>query len=691
MPSILKLNESVLSKIRSHLALTSLGRISKELIENSIDAGSSEIRIYVDLRSLSIVVTDNGRGIPFEDLKNVGEQYYTSKFRCLEDISNLKTCGFRGEALYSLRCLSNLAIYTSRPGSDRVVRKCFVNNKAYLMECSESDLDAIPFSSEDFSLLKRQSGCVVVATGIFLGTPVRRQCLINSADTKIMKEIKEQIFVSLVNFPDIKVEISYLVSLLDKKRVLVILDCRSFDSKKLKIGHLALKLLGISIEPSLWICSQDSNVKGLVGFQDKLESSFLLYVCQRLILLSSKEISGLTRIVQNTLNKCEAPSMQQRKLATYRLRGSAKIHHLTRKKPFCLLFFDFLISGFDIIGDPSKQILQTPYWSSIENLIRKLFCSLLESNGWLFPIKPNKTSKSSNMLPLKRRFFERSGHELQPEEKSVDSKLRLSIANYDMNYHSDSDDRNECSNISEGTTYDSHIDLSQVSLANGEFEIINQIDKKFILLKFKFWPVLNERQDCLLLIIDQHACDERIRVEQFLEEFMIKVIDPASSLSIAIPYELYINLSTEEAALFLTYQKTLGSLGIEFLQPSQETIRITHLPRLLFTKGLDSSLMKTSLLEYLQELELKTKKCDFTEIQRDKAFFSYVNLPNIIIDLIKSRACRSAIMFGCTLSYNEIDMMVRNLFKCHFPFICAHGRPSVVPLADLNFFNNRIT
>jgi DNA mismatch repair protein MLH3 len=57
--------------------------------------------------------------------------------------------------------------------------------------------------------------------------------------------------------------------------------------------------------------------------------------------------------------------------------------------------------------------------------------------------------------------------------------------------------------------------------------------------------------------------------------------------------------------------------------------------------------------------------------------------PEGLIDLINSRACRSAIMFNDELSLQECRELVRKLCECIFPFMCAHGRPSMVPLIDI--------
>lgn len=59
------------------------------------------------------------------------------------------------------------------------------------------------------------------------------------------------------------------------------------------------------------------------------------------------------------------------------------------------------------------------------------------------------------------------------------------------------------------------------------------------------------------------------------------------------------------------------------------------------------------------------------------------NYPQALMELFQSKACRSAIKFGDKLATDEAEMLIENLSKCMFPFQCAHGRPSMVPLIDL--------
>ncbi|KCZ82262.1 hypothetical protein H312_00285 [Anncaliia algerae PRA339] len=106
---IIKLSEETISKISSGETVSSPSTIIKELLENSLDAGSSEITIELK-NDLSLSIDDNGTGIKEEDLPLLCARYCTSKLQNIDDLNNISTYGFRGEALASISLCSDLYV-----------------------------------------------------------------------------------------------------------------------------------------------------------------------------------------------------------------------------------------------------------------------------------------------------------------------------------------------------------------------------------------------------------------------------------------------------------------------------------------------------------------------------------------------------------------------------------------------------
>lgn len=87
--------------------------VVKELVENAIDAGATEIEIEVEEGGKSLIrVTDNGSGILCEDLPSAFLPHATSKLKKAEDLDDIRTLGFRGEAVASIASVSELTIKT---------------------------------------------------------------------------------------------------------------------------------------------------------------------------------------------------------------------------------------------------------------------------------------------------------------------------------------------------------------------------------------------------------------------------------------------------------------------------------------------------------------------------------------------------------------------------------------------------
>lgn len=158
---IIRLDEEIIGKIAAGEVVENPASAIKELIENSLDAGATCVTIEIRDGGISYLrVTDNGRGIPARDVRLAFERHATSKIRKSEDLFNLRTLGFRGEALASIAAVSKLTLTTRHAGEENGTRA--VNEGGVIKSISEA---ASP------------QGTTIVARDLFFNTPVRLKFL----------------------------------------------------------------------------------------------------------------------------------------------------------------------------------------------------------------------------------------------------------------------------------------------------------------------------------------------------------------------------------------------------------------------------------------------------------------------------------------------------------------------------------
>ena len=114
MSKVLVMDADLANKIAAGEVVEKVVSVVKELVENSIDAGAKEIKIeLIDSGVKEITVTDDGVGMDEEDAVLCFSRHATSKLRNLDDLFNIESLGFRGEALPSIASVSNTTLQTN--------------------------------------------------------------------------------------------------------------------------------------------------------------------------------------------------------------------------------------------------------------------------------------------------------------------------------------------------------------------------------------------------------------------------------------------------------------------------------------------------------------------------------------------------------------------------------------------------
>ena len=216
--------------------------------------------------------------------------------------------------------------------------------------------------------------------------------------------------------------------------------------------------------------------------------------------------------------------------------------------------------------------------------------------------------------------------------------------------------------------------------------VFGQVDDKFISCIF------NSKTDGdILVLVDQHAVHERIRLEKLLKQIGYYKTDEKEkhlkSLVTRLFPPAHICFCESEIDLVRRYQIELQEVGLLFSVSSQQksshSIVLRSIPCVFVNvceyqpeaKGsvINSALVKDFILEQIKFICSTHGKCSLSSSTLFKAMASH--------------ACHGAIKFGDKLSLETCKKLMEELSECDLPFQCAHGRPSVAPLFKINHLN----
>ncbi len=171
MPSVKILSPEVIAKIAAGEVVERPASVVKELVENSLDAGADSIEIHLKDAGKELVhIKDNGCGIPKDDLERIFQRHATSKIQGIDDLQNLSSMGFRGEALYSISAVSDIVLRSKVKNED--------GWEIHLQAGRRLDFKPAPLST---------AGTEIKITQLFFNTPARRKFL--KSTTSEMQQI----------------------------------------------------------------------------------------------------------------------------------------------------------------------------------------------------------------------------------------------------------------------------------------------------------------------------------------------------------------------------------------------------------------------------------------------------------------------------------------------------------------------
>ena len=629
MSRIRILDESVSNAIAAGEVVENPTSMIKELIENSLDAGSKEIKLEVWNGGRDISISDSGCGMSKEDLLLSIERHATSKIFTKEDLFNIRTYGFRGEALSSIASVS----------------KMILSSRTEDMQ-NGTQMNVLGGKVTNLKDIQKNIGTQIEIKDLFYNTPARKKFL--------RKENTEYL-----NIKDI-----FLREALANPNVKFILNIE---------GKESIKTSGNGIENAILEIFGKNYLKNFSKFSLGYLGNANLFKANRdsiFVFINGRSVKS--KIVEEAV------------IAAYHTKL------MKGKYPTALIFLEVEPSEIDVNVHPSKKVVKFANQNAIFDLIKgEIENFFMDDEDFISPYieAENEVEENTknNFLDIndfkddmqdfsqlsvvgKEDYSKKDYNNIKVEKESIisvnnkiktfddtntdtENNFNLNEVKEDSKNIENFDNSREVSNEVKDKYIFNQEDAGRgkifddfTSLKNIDFKVIGQVFDTFILVE----------RNGLLEIYDQHIIHERILYEKLKQEYYNHSMSK-QNLLVPIRFEL----DPREKQLALENIKIFSSFGFDIDDFDKNEILLRSIP----TMNLRDS-YENIFREILDNIS-KNKDVDIRE--------------NIIV----SMSCKGAIKANHKLTIEEMYSMVAKLHEVG-EYTCPHGRPIIVKMSLLD-------
>ena len=651
------LDESVSNIIAAGEVVENPASMIKEMIENSLDAKATVIKIEVFKGGTEVKINDNGIGMDKEDTLLSIERHATSKISTKDDVFNLQTYGFRGEALASIAAVSKLTITTRTAASNTGYR-----------------IGSYGGVVRKFEEISRNPGTEIEVRDLFYNTPARKKFL-RKESTEYNKIRDIVLKEALAN-----TEVAFILELDGKATI---------NTSGRGIDNTILELFGKSVLRNL-----NKFEYGYLGNVEILRSSkdyIFTYINKRYVKSATIERA----VIDGYYTKL--------------MKG---------KYPFAIIFFDIDPAEIDVNVHPSKKIVKfsndkaiyrqlkdsideffyhndRENWQpnidllkqniNVENKdekISNLFSDEIvktdsqkffsfETHDGNFDVVNSDANKEENVMvetETEKNYSAEESQDVNPEvaKKEAASKEIMSVneenVDFSVSYNEKENEKQDSVMPEVRGEYfqkaekeeryaNFNIEKSSEGYKVGTFEKHEGRQFDYNILGQIFDTYILVRKNDELEIYDQHIIHERILYEELKDKFYSKKLN---SQQLLIPQK--IEVTAVEKSIILENQETFSEFGFDIDQFSDNEMLLRAVPAFDFRED-----VKNVFHKLLEDLKDENEIKDLRE--------------NIII----SMSCKGAVKAGQKLDMGEMQNMVRRLHEVG-KYTCPHGRPIIVKL-----------
>ena len=622
------LPEDIANKIAAGEVVERPASVVKELLENAIDADSTDISVEIQAGGKrSIRVIDNGIGMEREDALLALERHATSKIHSVEDLNTISTLGFRGEALPSIASVSQLELVTrtadAMQGTKLVVEGGIIKS---VVEIGSSP------------------GTRITVNNLFYNVPARLKFL--KTDSTEMSHIINNVTWTALVHPKVQFKLTH------NNRTLI--DVRACDS----ISERIYLLYGKDFAENLMEFTANLpnfQLHSFIGKPDytKTNRNYQLFF------MNSRPIKS--KIIGAAL-------------------GEALRSIIPRDRfPVAFLFLEIAPEDVDVNVHPAKTEVRFRNERAIYSQIVRSLQSGIYKQKYIPNVKTDEgkmargqEGKGARIDRVIEQVLQRQKQQAEAEQSSDAEKIPTAKPTESSSDRSATSVEHETPEISgdEEITKESE-EKSDVSVEPDQSALIypsrQQIpaDMKLELLDFDnirlktnlFNTYIVAEGENEVFFIDQHIASERVLYERFLQQLQADGI-PRQGLLLPVTVEL----TAAQLAIFNEHIELFKEIGFDVEAFGGNTILVRAVP-----STLPNSETAEAVMELIDNLSDDIGKEDRLLEAQEQALITL--------------ACHSAVKAGDQLAMEEMVNLVKELSQTSQPFTCPHSRPIIVSMS----------
>lgn len=619
--------------------------IVKELVENSIDAGATKIKVEIEEGGIrKIVVADNGCGISKEDLPLAFLPHATSKIRDIDDLDEISTLGFRGEALASIASVCLVSLSTKTKDSQT----------GFIITADGGNISKV-------SEVARVDGTTITTQNLFFNTPARAKFLrkSKSEEADVTHLIEKFMFahpeIDFEYVVDGKVVYNHNSGTMDE--VVYLVYGKDIFEKLIKLDYEedGVAVSGYIVSPKI---SRPNRTYQTLFVNDRYVENYLISACvqgafEHMLMKGRFPIYIIKlSLAYDRVDVNVHPNKKEVKFD-----NSSKIFGIVRRAVEKALVGTNLIAEFDFSADEEKNFEKFSIKNDFEpqrtgfEEFRKTKEDVL-SNGEGASFSEKLKSDAENQQFVSPKEYQKNGIEIvnMPEFSSVKSDER-NKNKFGGNIFFDSNKDSLLNEVEISVREDlkkENTSLRQ-EFKEEKFLAVDASEVKIVGVVFKTY-IITEYEDNIYLI-DQHAMHERQNYEKYKKQIENKNI---AKQDLLVPY--VVRLLSKDRDVFAGKIKNLQEIGFDIVEKGQN-FEITAVPFVLSNLNFE---------KFVDEI-IKT------DVIKNETVSSIIN------DKLCQTACKHSIRAGDSVTKEEIFYLIQEMKKS--VALCPHGRPIVVKLS----------